>query len=295
MSTIIQSISEIQNNYQAFFCDVWGVVHNGETANVAAVEALMRLRAAGKFVALVTNAPKTPSAIIEQLREKNIPDTAYDAIITAGEALQHAMFTTDLKAPYFIGRDSDRVLFSDLPDGISNDLVDTSIDQADSVLCAGLRDDDIETVADYEIELRQALNRKLPMYCANPDITVHRGEKLIYCAGALAQFYENLGGTVYNFGKPFPPIYQLAMNKAQPHFGNRLGASDVLFIGDGVLTDLKGAMLEDMDALFVSGGLAFEETGTDRESDKPTPDMTMLQEFLSENQSNPLYTIGTLR
>ncbi len=295
MTQIIQNISEIQHQYHAVFCDVWGVVHNGEVANIPAVEALMKLREAGKFVVLVTNSPKTPSAVQEQLRAKNIPDTAYDKIVTAGEAMQHSLFSSKYSSCYFIGTKSDRIILSDLPETVSSQMSESSMKNADCVVCAGIDEPNKTTIEDYELELRQAHNLKLPLYCANPDIVVDRGDTRILCAGALAQFYEDLGGTVFQFGKPFPPIYQLAMNKSQPNFNGQLSQNDVLFIGDGVLTDLKGAMLEDMDALFVSGGLAFEETGTDRKTENPTPDPTMLDIFLNEAQSHPLYTIGTLR
>ncbi len=292
MTQIINHLGDIIQDYDAIFCDVWGVIHNGKSAFPDAVEALMQARLQKKWVSLVTNSPKTPSSIQGQVGAMNVPDTAYDDIVSAGFAMQYSLFTSDYKKFYFIGREEDRILLTDLPEGVENHMSETTdYKEADVILCAGPDYGHKDSPDDYTIELRQLATRKLPMFCGNPDIMVDHGEKRIWCGGAIAAAYEEMGGTVYQFGKPFPPIYQLARERMQSALGRNIAPERILFIGDGIATDLKGAILEDMDALFVSSGLAAKETGTH----DGAPDPAMLESYLMANSLDPRFTIGKLR
>ena len=295
VTQIIQNLEEISHQYDAIFCDIWGVVHNGVSPFPTAVEALMTARLQGKYVALVSNSPRTEKAVQEQLKSLGVPDTAYDATVTAGEVLQHNLFSTRLEKFYFIGRDLDRRLLTDLPEGVVNAMTEVrDIDDADCILLADM-DPERPEPKDYEITLRKAKLRNLPIYCGNPDIMVDEGESRIWCGGSVAREYEALGGVVFYFGKPHSPIYQVAMNKMQNQLDRAISSTDILFIGDGIETDIRGAILENMDALFVSGGLAFEDTGTNRNDEAPTPDAEKLSAFLESKDQQPRFTIGALR
>ncbi len=292
MSEIVQGLNGILGGYDALFCDVWGVVHNGERAHADAVEALMQARLQGVRVVLVTNSPKTPAMVAKQLAGLGVPDTAYDDIMTAGRAMQYSLFGTGYKKAYFLGAPGDLCLLSDPPEGVDVNMeVVEDYKAAEVVICAGLDYGRKDRLEDYEIELKQLLSRKLPMFCANPDRVVDRGDVRILCAGALADFYQEGGGVVYQFGKPFPPIYQLARERMQNETGREVAASRILFVGDGVETDLKGAMLEDMDALFVTGGLAAGELNLAGDE----PDAGALAAYLQKHGHDPKYSIGKLR
>ncbi len=296
LTQIIKNLSEVSPNYQAIFCDIWGVIHNGVEVFQPAIAALMEARLNGAYVGLVSNSPRTETGIHAQLDHIGVPRHAYDDVTTAGEALQGSFFNQPYKTYKFIGRECDRALTTELPENVVNNMQEVAqISEADVILCAELEPNRPDP-AQYEIELRQAAEHDLPFYCANPDIVVDHGQTRIWCAGALARDYENYGGgTVYQFGKPHPPIYQYAKSKLSQKINREVESVQILFIGDGIATDLKGAMMEDMDALFVSGGLAFEETETNRLLKAPNPNAKLLEEYLHKHQLFPRYTIGTLR
>jgi HAD superfamily hydrolase (TIGR01459 family) len=135
----------------------------------------------------------------------------------------------------------------------------TPLEGADYIICTGLFDDETESAEDYRATLLQALGRKLPLICANPDIVVERGDRLIYCAGAIAELYRELGGEVVFYGKPHRPIYERAMTLAAGRRGHPVDLSKVLAIGDSVRTDLAGAHGFGIDCLFVTRGIHSEE------------------------------------
>jgi HAD superfamily hydrolase (TIGR01459 family) len=296
MTDIIPSLAAISDRYDAVFCDLWGCLHNGVTAFPAAVAALQQVRAKGGRVILLTNAPRPKSSVIAQLDNLAVPRDAWDDVVTSGDAAQYALLTGAVgRRVYFIGAEKDEAFFTDFADDLAQiaaanpPILRVPLSEAEGVVCTGLADDATETPADYHATLLMAKTLGLPMLCANPDLTVHWGDKLLYCAGALAQAYEDLGGTALYFGKPHPPIYDLARRRLA--LLDTRSDPQILCIGDGINTDVQGAMGEGLDALFVSGGLAMEAFGPDAEA----PDAALLAAWLKDKMLSPTYTIGKLR
>lgn len=245
---IISGLGEIAGDYDALICDVWGVLHNGVHAFPPAVDALRRFRAGHGKVLLLTNAPRPPHCIEPQLREFGVPADCYDAVVTSGGAARTDLARRGPVRILHLGPDRDQSLFEGL------DVERSGPEAAELILCTGLFDDDNETPDDYREILKAALSRHLPMICANPDVLVQRGDKLVHCAGSVARFYEELGGSVAYYGKPHAPIYAAAMETA----GN---PARPLVIGDGLATDIRGANVMGYDALFVAGGIHREDVG----------------------------------
>jgi HAD superfamily hydrolase (TIGR01459 family) len=242
---ILSHFSEIAPDYDALICDVWGVVHNGQTAHQPACEALKKFRATRGPVVLVSNAPRPVRDLKVQFARYGVPDDSYDTIITSGAAAHDELARRVAQSPikmFHLGPDRDRGVFDDLP------VSSVPEEQADIVLCTGLFDDDTETPETYRAQLTDMKKRGLTMLCANPDLVVQRGGKLVYCAGALAKLYEELGGTVTYYGKPHRPIYDIALAAAR-------SPKRPLAIGDAVNTDLRGANGAGMDALFIGDGI----------------------------------------
>jgi HAD superfamily hydrolase (TIGR01459 family) len=240
--SILSGLSDIAGQYDALICDIWGVLHNGERAFAPAVEALRRYRAGHGMVVLLTNAPRPSQYIQPQLRSLGVTDDSYDAIVTSGGAARADLFQRQPLSILHLGPERDETLFEGL------DVKKVGPDEAELALCTGLFDDDTETPEDYRELFAKMLARELPMICANPDVIVQRGSKLIYCAGGLAHAYQELGGKVAWYGKPYAPIYAAALEAA----GH---PSRPLVVGDGVATDIKGANEMGFDALFVMDGI----------------------------------------
>ncbi len=296
MTQIIANLSQISGQYDALFCDLWGCLHNGVTPFPAAVAALQAFRAKGGKVILLTNAPRPKSSIVKQLDEMSLPRDAWDDVVTSGDAAQYAMLTRAVgHKVHFIGAPKDEVFFTDFAADLqavaaANPLIArVAITDAEGLVVTGLVDDLTETPDDYRAMLLLAKNLGLPMLCANPDIIVHWGDKLLYCAGALAKEYEAMGGTALYFGKPHPPIYDLARRRLVALDG----AEDarILCIGDGIHTDVQGAIGESLDALFVTGGIAHDSFGPDSNN----PDKDLLEDWLEAGMLSPSYSIGHLR
>lgn len=296
MTQIIANLAEISARYDAVFCDLWGCLHNGVTPFPAAVAALQAFRAKGGRVILLTNAPRPKSSIIKQLDDMAVPRDAWDDVVTSGDAAQYAMLTGAVgHKVHFIGAVKDEPFFTDFAADLqavaaaNPPIARVATKDAEGLVVTGLADDLTETPEDYRATLLLAKNLGLPMLCANPDIIVHWGDKLLYCAGALAKLYEDMGGTALYFGKPHPPIYDLARRRLAA-LG---GAEDarILCIGDGIHTDVQGAIGEGLDALFVTGGIAHESFGPD--SNNPNKDL--LEDWLNEAMLSPSYSIGHLR
>jgi HAD superfamily hydrolase (TIGR01459 family) len=242
--------------YDVVLSDVWGVVHNGVAATPEACDALARFRAMGGTVVLITNAPR-PGEVVARftLDRLGVPRAAYDGIISSGD-VTHALIAA---------RAGERVLHigpkRDLPifDGLDAPIA--PLEDADYAVCSGLADDEVETPQDYRDLIERMRARALPMICANPDVVVERGDKLVYCAGAIADLYAAIGGEVIYAGKPYRPIYDQAMAIARAARGKPVEHHRVLAIGDSVRTDLKGAAAFDLDCLFVIAGIHAEELG----------------------------------
>ena len=248
-----------QNHYDGFVCDVWGVLHDGVSPYPGAAECLRQLRALGKPVLLLSNAPRPAPAIMRQLSGFGFdagPAGHYDRLITSGDATRAAMaggyYGTSL---LHIGPDRDLPLLEGL------DVEIGTLANSQFALCTGLFDDETEGPEDYRGLLKDLLARGLPMLCANPDNVVMRGGKQIYCAGAVARAYAAMGGAVTFFGKPWPGVYSLCLDALREILGRPVSPSRVLAIGDGLHTDIAGGNAAGMPTLFLSGGIHAEELG----------------------------------
>jgi HAD superfamily hydrolase (TIGR01459 family) len=247
---IISGLSEIARDYDALVCDVWGVLHNGDRAHQAACAALKMFKQTRGPVILLTNAPRPVSDVEELFVEKyGVPLDCYDTIVTSGVAtrddLEQRTKHGRLKMLH-LGPERDNGIYAGL------NIETTDVDHAQIVMCSGLYDDDTETPADYAGLLATMKARKLKMICANPDWQVQRGGRLIYCAGALANAYEKIGGEVVYYGKPKPEIYDTVRAAMK-------GAKKPLAIGDGMHTDIKGANAAGIEALFIADGVHGED------------------------------------
>ena len=296
MTDIIANLADLGSRYDAVFCDLWGCLHNGKTPFPAAVAALQGFRARGGKVLLLTNAPRPRSSVIAQLDAMSVPRDAWDEVVTSGDATQAAMLQGAVgRRVYFIGAAKDEPFFTSFADDLAATaasqpaITRVPLAEAEGVICTGLADDLTETPADYRAILLQCKINDLPMLCANPDVIVDFGDKRLYCAGALAEAYEAMGGTVFYFGKPHPPIYDLARRRLAALTGG--GDKQILCIGDGITTDVQGGMSEDLDTLFVTGGIAAAEFGPD----PANPDQTLLDQWLAARAASPTFAIGLLR
>lgn len=291
MTRIIQSLAEIGDAYEALLVDLWGCYHNGVTAYPAAVAALQAYRARGGLVLLLTNAPRPADRVARFLARIGGPADSYDAILSSGEACQRALASGAYgRRFHYVGPAHDLRMLTDLG------LADTPLDEADAILCAGLRDDVREDLAPYRPEIAAWRARRLPLLCANPDLVVDWGERRLYCAGALAQLYREAGGEVVWFGKPHRATYDACFRLLAERAGRPVPPARVLAIGDGVGTDVKGGLDYGLDVLFVTGGLAAEELGAGPGNPDPEhPDPARLDAFLAAHRVAPRYAIGRLR
>ena len=199
---VIQSIDDLGSRYSAWLVDIWGVLHNGHRAHQSAVAATRSFREKGGVVVLLSNAPRPSPSVQEQIRRIGVPDDAYDAIVTSGDLTRHELGKHGAAKVFHLGPERDRPIFEGLKVKLGGP------EEADLVVCTGLFDDETETPADYAALLSGLASREVPMICANPDHLVERGERLVWCAGALAALYEGQGGSVVYAGKPHAPIYR---------------------------------------------------------------------------------------
>ena len=262
--------SALAPNYDVLLCDVWGVVHNGEVAFPAACDALIKARQAGATVVFITNSPRPGEAVIRQLDGLQVPHEAYDGIVSSGDVTRHVIAQRKGETLCHIGPERDRAIFTGL------DVTFASLQQAGYVVCSGLEDDERETPEDYRARIEIMRARGLFMVCANPDLVVERGARLVYCAGSVAEFYETMGGEVLYAGKPYRPIYERAMQQAQGLRGGKVDSKRVLAIGDSLRTDFAGARNFGIDFLFMTAGIHAEELGS-----RAAPDLARLQSVLA--------------
>lgn len=290
MTRIIERLDEIAHQYDALLVDLWGCVHNGVTAYPEAVAALQAYKDSGGTVLLLTNSPRPRAGVEKQLAAMNVPTSCWHTIATSGDSARAAMFGGVVgKKVYFIGEDHDQRFFDPLQ--IVSDPVEITrvpLREAEGIVCTG----PFDATADPSVNRADFLYAKqkgLKLLCANPDIVVDRGERREWCAGALAQLYTEMGGESLYFGKPHPPIYDLARARLS-ELGTSPSNDRLLAIGDGIHTDIQGAQGEDIDSLFITGGLAASETGTVAQ-----PDPAKLTRFLAGTQVTPTFAIGKLR
>lgn len=274
---LIPGLSAFAGDYDLILCDVWGVVHNGLSAFPAACAALGRARAGGASVVLVSNAPRPNTAIVAMLDGLGVPRSSYDAIVTSGDVTRALLETRGKANVFHLGPERDLSTY----DGL--DVAQSPLPDADLVVCTGLFDDNVETPEDYADMLGQMKARDLPFICANPDLVVERGNRLVYCAGAIARAYEELGGAAVYCGKPYRPIYDTALALAETLRGGPVDKARVLGIGDALRTDIAGATGAGFDSLFIAGGIHAAEL---KAVDGAVPDTASLA-ALFEGHAHP--------
>jgi HAD superfamily hydrolase (TIGR01459 family) len=297
MTRILSALSQVTADYDVLYCDLWGCLHDGRAPFPSAVAALRAFRAGGGKVLLLTNAPRPKPSVISQLNRIGVPADCYDEVVSSGDAAQYGLVTGAVgRRVHHVGPDKDKVFFTELSDDVrmiaatEPPVTLVPLDQAEGLVVTGLLDDLTETPDDYRATLLYAKTKGMKLLCANPDIVVDLGDRRLFCAGALAQAYDQMGGRSLYFGKPHPPIYDLARRRV----ADLPGTPDdprILAIGDGITTDIQGASGEGLDALFVTGGIAAASFGPD--ADHPDPDL--LEEWLEDQQLDPAYAIGRLR
>lgn len=293
MTQIISSLAEVSDRYRALFVDLWGCVHDGVRAMPHAVTALQAYRQRGGIVVLLTNSPKPRAGVAVQLKEFGVPKDAWDTIASSGDSARTAMYLGAVgDKVWFMGEEPRDAEFFHPLKVIDNPRTITRVplQQADGIVCCG----PFDPMADPDVNRPQFLYAKqkgLKLLCANPDIVVDKGGVREWCAGALARLYTEMGGTSLYFGKPHPPIYDLARRRLAA-LERDVPGQEILAIGDGVHTDIAGAMGEDFDSLFITGGLAATETKTETTNQ---PDPEALNTYLQREKANATYAIGHLR
>jgi len=248
-----ERLRDVVGGAEILLSDIWGVVHNGLAAFPDACQALHNFRQQGGTVILITNAPRPADSVQRQLRKLEVADEIYDAIVSSGDLTRNFVADHPGQKMFWIGPERDSSIYRGL------DPVLAPLEQADYIVCTGLFDDETESAENYRAMLLQARERRLTLVCANPDIVVERGDRLIYCAGAVAELYLEFGGEVIFYGKPHRPIYERAIALASERRGHAVELNRVLAIGDSVRTDLAGAQSFGIDCLFVTRGIHSEE------------------------------------
>jgi HAD superfamily hydrolase (TIGR01459 family) len=249
----VERLRDLVDGVEVILSDIWGVVHNGLESFPEACEALHTCRQRGATVILITNAPRPADSVQRQLRKLGVAYETCDAIVSSGDLTRNFVADHPGKKMFWIGPERDSSIHRGL------DAVMAPLEEADYIVCTGLFDDETETAEDYRAMMLQARAHKLPLICANPDIVVERGDRLIYCAGAIAELYRELGGEAIFYGKPHRPIYERAMSLAAERRGRPTALNRVLAIGDSVRTDLTGAHGFGIDCLFLTRGIHSEE------------------------------------
>jgi HAD superfamily hydrolase (TIGR01459 family) len=274
---IIEHFADIISPYDFIICDIWGVLHNGISAFPEAHIALSQARAQNKTVILLSNAPRPSHDVIPQLTRLGVPREAYDAIVTSGDITQNLLRERVNQQVFLLGPERDLTIF----DGL--EMQPVALEKADFVLCTGLFNDETETPDDYDPLLQKMLNLGLDMLCANPDLVVERGTNLIYCAGALAERYIQMGGKATLIGKPFEIAYEqtfAAFAELKGHQANKL---KTIAIGDAIRTDIRGADQFSIASLFIAGGIHAHELM----SEQRVLDASKADTFLHKQKHQP--------
>tara|TARA_Y100000590_G_scaffold159558_1_gene183088 strand:+ start:750 stop:1568 length:819 start_codon:yes stop_codon:yes gene_type:complete len=239
---LIKGLKQVQGKYDAFFIDLWGVMHNGIKLYPSAVEVLENLNKLNKRFVLMSNAPRPSKSVEKFLLKLQLNKSFLKNIFTSGEAALQSLKKNEYGKNFFhLGPKRDTSLF----EGLENNKRD--LNNADFILCTGLLEGRENKLDYYKDLLKKYI--KLKMVCTNPDLIVHRGSEQEYCAGMLAEIFKKLGGKVVYFGKPHPEIYKFCIKKDEK----------VLIIGDNILTDIKGANNMNFDSLFITDGIHKDE------------------------------------
>lgn len=253
---LLRGLGDIAEGYDVLLCDVWGVLHNGIMAYPGAVDALSRFRQGGGQVILLSNAPRPGASVARQLDRLGIARNTYDAVVTSGDLTRQEIIARQSEVVHHLGPPRDLPLFEGLPVRFGG------ISEADYVVCSGFDNDDVETVEDYRERLDAMRGRDLFMVCANPDLVVERGDRLVPCAGALAKAYEDMGGRTFYAGKPHRPVYEASLDCAA-RIADRapVPPERVLAVGDAIRTDIAGAVAFGADSLLVARGIHARDLG----------------------------------
>ena len=247
-----KGLRHIIDQYECILCDVWGVLHNGKAIWEDAANALRQAREAGLPVVMITNAPRPQGPVLKQLANMSCPEGVFDELVTSGDVTRALI--NQLDGPiYHIGPERDYTLYEGLDVSFSNP------EEASGIVCTGLFDDYNEHPTEYVDRFKTYVDLGLPLICANPDIVVEVVDRLLWCAGALAREYDQLGGETRIVGKPYAPIYEVALGHAERISGKSLDRKRVLAIGDGLPTDIKGAAENQLNALFITNGIHANE------------------------------------
>lgn len=242
-------LRDLTTGVDVILSDVWGVIHDGLKGFGPACDALQSFRKQGGTVIMITNAPRPADSVQRQLRRMDISDDTYDAIVSSGDLTRSYVQSHLDQSVFLLGPERDAPIFRGL------NVNFTTLETADTIVCTGPFNDEIETEEDYRGMMEEARKRDLTFICANPDMVVERGDRLITCAGAIAELYRSLGGKVIFYGKPHRPIYDRALELAAQKRGKPTPTDRVLAIGDSVRTDLTGANLMGLDCLFLTRGI----------------------------------------
>lgn len=282
MAKRIQNLTEVVGAYDVILSDVWGVLHNGIDPFMASAKALEDARASGATVVLITNSPRLAPQVAAQLRQIGVPDSAYDRIVTSGDVTRR-LIAEGPKKVFLLGPERDSALI----EGLSVERV-AEANEATSLVCSGFFDDETETPEDYTDMLKGFLARDVTMICANPDLVVERGHRIIPCAGAMAAYYEELGGRTRIAGKPHRPIYEATMAAAREVRGE-FSLDRMLAIGDGMPTDVRGALAYGLELLYISGGIHAAEYTVNGQTDE-----AILNAWLKREGAAPKYWMPRL-
>lgn len=247
--TPVTGLAALAPQYDVLLCDVWGVIHNGRESFPAACAALARFKLERGPVILISNAPRPHPPIVDQLDSLGVPREAWSCLVTSGDVTRTLLAERAPGPVWTIGPERDEILY----EGLGLERAGPS--GAAFISVTGPYDDEIEGPEDYRERLADCATRGLELICANPDLVVQRGDRLIFCAGALAELYVTLGGSVAMGGKPFGAIYDQALREAGARMDAPLERRRVLCIGDGLPTDVKGANNQGLDVLFVASGI----------------------------------------
>jgi HAD superfamily hydrolase (TIGR01459 family) len=280
----VDGLSEVVLDVDVILSDIWGVVHNGVVSFPAARDALLEFRKRGGTVILITNSPRPATAVQLQLRDLDIADNVYDGIVTSGDLTRGYITDHAGKTAFHLGPARDNSLFEGL------DVTFAPVETADYIVATSPFNDDVETPEDYRTMLTAVAKRGIPMLCANPDIVVERGDRLIYCAGALAELYKSLGGPVIFGGKPHRPIYERCLAIAREKRGKAVDMARIMAIGDSVRTDLEGANAFGVRCLFVTGGIHAGDLG-----ERDNPDQDAVAKLFREASKPPVAVMKQLR
>jgi len=252
----IEGLRSIVGNYDIFYIDLWGVIHNGITLHKNAVETLLEISKAKKKYVLLTNAPRPNSSVKTFLKKMGMNNEIIEKVYSSGEAALSYLKKNHLSEIFYhIGPPRDFDLFLEFRENKRK-----NIDQSSYLLCTGLFENHDKDLNHYKVLFKEHLSKK--MICTNPDLIVDRGNKRELCAGSVAAVFEKMGGKVIYFGKPYPEVYNQSIDNKN---------KKVLSIGDNLNTDIKGANLLNFDSLIISNGVhknEIEKEGIEKVSKK---------------------------